>query len=175
MTKQIVLATLACAILSTATAARAQESSEQAKPRPAAEVTPFVSLGSGTGVGAAVRWPLGSSPFSVEVETNYRPVEIGTLSFNLSLLYDLPKLGPAVPYVAGGVGIDQYGSAEFLAGKLVGRERTAFSVNAGGGLRVQTDEDWGVRADARWFKDVGRMAPERWRLYNGVTLGGLGH
>jgi hypothetical protein len=173
MTKQRVLVTLACAILATATSARAQESSEQATAG-TAEVTPFVSLGSGTGVGAAVRWPLGSSPFSVEVETNYRRVEIGALSFNLSLLYDLPKLGPAVPYVAGGVGIDQYGTAELLAGRLVARERTAFSVNAGGGLRVKGAENWGVRADARWFKDVGRMAPERWRLYNGVTLGGGG-
>jgi len=102
MTKLGVLVTLACAILSTATSARAQENSEHAR-QAVAEVTPFASLGSGTGVGAAVRWPLGSSPVSVEVETNYRLVEIGALSFNLSLLYDLPKLGPAVPYLAGGV------------------------------------------------------------------------
>ena len=172
MTKQGVLVTLACAILTTATSVRAQESSQQATRSPAAEATPFVALGSGTGVGAAVRWPLGSSPFSAELETSYRRVEIGALSFNLSLLYDLPKLGPAVPYVAGGIGLDQYGTAELVAGKVLARERTAFSVNAGGGIRVKTAENWGVRTDARWFKDVGRMAPERWRLYNGVTLGG---
>ena len=171
MTKQSVVVTLACAILSTATPARAEEA-QQTTTR-TAEVTPFVSLGSGTstGVGAAVRWPL-ASRFSAELETSYRRVEIGALSFNLSLLYDLPKLGPAVPYVAGGIGLDQYGTPEALEGKVLSRGRTAFSVNAGGGLRVDTEKNWGVRTDARWFKDVGRMAPERWRLYNGVTLGG---
>jgi hypothetical protein len=108
----------------------------------------------------------------MELETGYRRVEIGSLSFNLSLLYDLRKTGPVVPYVEGGVGIDQYGTPELQAGKVVARRRTAFSVNAGGGLRVQAGENWGVRTDARWFKDVGKMGPERWRLYNGVTLGG---
>ena len=171
MIRQSVLMALACAILSTATPALAQESSEQSKPL-RAEVTPFVSLGSGTGAGAGVRWPLGSSPFSMELETGYRRVEIGSLSFNLSLLYDLPKTGPVVPYVAGGIGVDQYGTPELLAGTVVARRRTAFSVNAGGGLRVQANENWGLRADARWFNDVGKMGPERWRLYNGVTLGG---
>jgi len=124
-------------------------------------------------VGAAVRWPL-ASRFSAELETSYRRVEIGALSFNLSLLYDLPKAGPLVPYVAGGVGLDQYGTPEALEGKVLSRGRTAFSVNAGGGLRVDTEKNWGVRTDARWFKDIGKMAPERWRLYNGVTLGGAG-
>ena len=177
MTKQRVLVMLACAMLSTATPARAQAAQEtrEATSR-AAEVTPFVSLGSdtSTGVGAAVRWPL-ASRFSAELETSYRRVEIGALSFNLSLLYDLPKAGPVVPYVAGGVGLDQYGTPEVLEGKVVSRGRTAFSVNAGGGLRVHTEKNWGVRTDARWFKDLGKMAPERWRLYNGLTLGGAQH
>jgi len=45
----------------------------------------------------------------------------------------------------------------------------ALSVNAGGGIKVPVDENWGVRADARWFNGVGEQAGEHWRLFNGVT------
>src|SRR5204863_9169688 len=113
-----------------------------------AEITPYVFLGSGTssGVGAAVRWPLASG-FSVELETGYRRAEIGAVSSNLSVLFDLPKLGSVIPYVGGGVVLDQYGTPEVVAGHVVAREKTGFSVNAGGGIRVQADQNWGVRAD----------------------------
>jgi hypothetical protein len=159
-------------MLSAATSARAQDHPEQTQSDAAVEITPYMFLGSGasSGVGAAVRWPL-ASRLSVELETSYRRAEIGALSSNLSLLFDLPRVGSVTPYVVGGVGLDQYGTPEFHAGNLVTRERTAFSVNAGGGIRVQTDQNWGVRADARWFNDIGGSGPERWRLYNGVTFG----
>ena len=171
MTNQSVLVALACAILLAPTSARAQDGAEPAKSPTAVEVTPFVFLGSGTGVGAAVRWPL-PAHFSVELETSYRRAEIAGLSTNLSLLFDLPRMGPVTPYVAGGVGLDQYGTPEVLIdGRVVARKRTAFSVNAGGGVRVQAGENWGMRTDARWSKDIGRFGPERFRLYNGVTFG----
>jgi hypothetical protein len=161
---------VAFAMFSAATSARAQDDAGQAR-QTAVEITPYLFLGSGTstGVGAAARWPL-ASRLSVELETAYRRAEISALSFNLSLLYDLPRVGAVTPYLAGGIGLDQYGTAEFLAGKVVARERTALSVNAGGGLRVKADENWGIRTDARWFNDIG-TGPERWRLYNGVTFG----
>lgn len=174
MTNQSVLVGLACAMLAAATSARAQDRPEQAKSH-APEITPFVFLGSGasSGVGAAVRWPL-VARLSVELETAYRRAEIGGLSSNLSLLFDLPRVGSVTPYVVGGIGLDQYGTAELLAGKVVTRERTGFSVNAGGGIRVEADQNWGVRADARWINVVGSSGPERWRLYNGVTFGRAG-
>jgi hypothetical protein len=172
MTNQIVVG-LACAMLSAAPSALAQDHPEQTKSH-AAEITPFVFLGSGasSGVGAAVRWPL-ISRLSVELETSYRRAEISALSSSLSLLFDFPGVRSVTPYVVGGIGLDQYGTPEVLAGNVVARERTAFSVNAGGGIRVQADQNWGVRSDVRWFNVVGN-GPERWRLYNGVTFGRAG-
>src|SRR4029450_2755760 len=143
MTKQNVVVALACAILS-ATSARAQDGSRATRSDLAVEITPFVFLGSNTssGVGAAVRWPL-ASQLSLELETTYRRAEISAVSSNLSLLFDFPRVGRVTPYVAGGVGLDQYGTAELLNGNVLTRERTAFSVNAGGGVRVQADQTWG--------------------------------
>ena len=175
MAKQSVLVVLACAILSAATSARAQDDPGQANSRPAVEITPFVFLGSNasSGVGAAVRWPT-VSPLSFELETTYRPAETNALGFNLSMLYDLPRMGRATPYVAAGVGLDQYNTAEFVGGRFVAQRNTAVTVNAGGGLRVQADENWGIRTDARWVNGLGRTAPEKWRLYNGVTFSRTG-
>jgi len=173
MTNRGVVVALVSAMLAVATSARAQESSTPAGSPAAAEFTPFVFLGSGTssGVGAAVRFPL-PAHLSVELETSYRAAEIGALSSSLSLLYDFPRLACVTPYVAAGVGIDQYGFAELSpGGNLLTKTGTAFTVNAGGGVRVRADENWGIRADARWINGVGDKAPERWRLYNGVTLG----
>jgi len=172
----------ACAVL-VATSARAQDEATGSKSSGAAEITPYVLLGSNSssGVGASVRWPL-VSQLSAELDTSYRRGEIGALNLNFSLLFDLPRVGRVTPYLAGGVGLEQYGTAEVVTGSLappatvsaanvVTRERTALSVNAGGGIRVRGDQNWGVRTDARWSNGIGWMAPERWRLYNGVTFG----
>ena len=44
-------------------------------------------------------------------------------------------------------------------------------MNAGGGVKVPVDENWGVLgADARWFNGIGGQAGEHWRLFNGVTF-----
>ncbi len=80
-------------------------------------------------------------------------------------------IGRVTPYVAAGVGLDQYAYAETApSGAMVADFGTAFSVNAGGGVRIRGDETWGMRTDARWFNGIGRKAPERLRLYNGVTF-----
>jgi len=164
---------LICAVLAVASSARAQDGSEPASSRQSIEVTPYVFLGSNTssGFGAAVRWPL-PARLSLELEANYRPGDVGLMDSNINLLFDFPEVGRVTPYVAGGIGLDQYVTADLSpAGNVVVQPRTAFSVNAGGGLRIRSDENWGIRTDARWFNGVGDRAPERWRLYNGVTFG----
>jgi hypothetical protein len=55
-------------------------------------------------------------------------------------------------------------------GALAAQRRTAFAINAGGGLKVPVGDNWGIRTDARWFNGLGRDAGEHWRLYNGVTF-----
>jgi hypothetical protein len=74
--------------------------------------------------------------------------------------------------VAGGVGFEQYGSVvDTPLQGLITVKKTAFTVNAGGGVRVPIDDKWGYGADLRWSNGIGREAPERWRVYNGVTFG----
>src|SRR3954470_11074640 len=72
------------------------------------EVTPYVALGSAAAapVGAAVTFPV-TSRLSVETDVAYRRGEgrIQALSSTTSLLYSLPRVGQATPYVAGGVGL----------------------------------------------------------------------
>lgn len=144
-------------------------------PSPSApvQITPFVSIGSNSssGVGASVRWYV-APKLSVEVETALREAEVTGLTSSISLLYDLPSIGRVTPYVAGGVGFEQYGTvAESPFQGLITLKKTAFTVNAGGGVRVPIDEKWGYGADARWSNGIGREAPERWRVFNGVTFG----
>jgi hypothetical protein len=166
-----------CVLASTA---QAQDRAAGAAPDDRAEVTTYVFSGTNirSGVGAAVRWPL-TGPLSLELETNYRQGEIGALSSHLSLLSDLPGAGRVTPYVAAGIGLEQYGTP-VVAGvydpgatqprrAIVTAEQTAFVLNAGGGVRVRGGENWGVRSDARYFNGLG-AAPERFRVYNGLTF-----
>jgi hypothetical protein len=134
-------------------------------------VTPFVSLGSSfsSRVGGAIAFPLTDS-MSLEAEVGYRRQELNALSAHLSLVRDLPRIGRIRPYLAAGIGLEEYGTAQPQPnGTIATLERMAFSVNAGGGVKVPVDDNWGVRADARWFNGVGRDAGEHWRLFNGVT------
>lgn len=138
----------------------------------AVEVTPYVSLGSfpSSRIGAAIAFPLTPS-LSLESEVGYRHDPTGLLSLSASLLYDLPSIGRVTPYLAAGAGLEQYGTAAQLPdGTLATQERTAFAINAGGGLKVPVNDRWGIRTDARWFNGLGRDAGEHWRLYEGVTV-----
>jgi hypothetical protein len=169
--RRIVVA-LVAAMLTVANSARAQDGSADERPGSAVEVTPYVFLGSDTtsGIGAAVRFPL-RAHLSLEVETNYRRAQLSPMNASLSLLFDLPAMACVTPYVAAGIGLDQYVIVDrSSAGTIVAQGKTAFAVNAGGGLRIRADENWGIRTDARWVNGLGGRAPERWRLYNGVTL-----
>ena len=155
--------------------ALAQDSRGQAATLPV-EITPYVSVGSSasSGVGASVRWSL-APKLSIELDTALRKAEVTGLSSSVSLLFDLPSIGRVTPYVAGGVGVEQYGTVlESPYQGLFTAKKTTLTVNAGGGIRVPIDDKWGFRTDARWSNGIGRQAPERWRVYNGVTFGTQG-
>ena len=140
------------------------------------EVTPYVALGSDAAspVGAAVTFPV-TSVLSVETEVAYRRGEgrIHALSSSASVLWFLPRLGPSTPYVAGGVGLSQYGSPVFSSadGPPIGTQpRVALTVNAGGGLKMPINEKLDMRTDARWFKSFGRQGSEQFRVAQGVSF-----
>lgn len=136
------------------------------------EVTPYVSVGSypSSRVGGAIAFRL-TPVLSVESEVGYHHDPIAMLSMSASVLYDMPRIGRVMPYLAAGAGLEQYATAFRLrGGALAAQQRTALAVNAGGGLKVPVNDTWGIRADARWFTGLGRDAGEHWRLYDGVTL-----
>lgn len=146
---------------------------QDAKP---VEVTPYVGFGSAAAspVGVAVTFPV-TSKLGVETDVAYRrgEGEIRALSTSASLLYSLPRVGQATPYVAGGVGLSQYGAPVFSSnGQPIGTEaRLAMTVNAGGGLKMPVNEKVGLRTDARWFKSFGRQGSEQFRVAQGISFG----
>jgi hypothetical protein len=139
------------------------------------EVTPYVALGSAAAspVGAAFTFPV-TSTLSVETDVAYRRGEGGihALSSDISLLYFLPRVGQSTPYVAGGVGLSQYGAPVFFpAGRPIGTEpRVALTVNAGGGLKMPMNEKLDFRTDARWFKSFGAQGSEQFRVAQGISF-----
>ena len=139
------------------------------------EVTPYVALGSAAAspVGTAVTFPV-TSTFSVETEVAYRRGEgnIPALSSSISLLYFLPRFGQATSYLAGGVGLSQYGAPVFSTnGPPIGTEpRLALTVNAGAGLKMPMNERLDLRTDARWFKSFGRQGSEQFRVAQGLSF-----
>ena len=137
------------------------------------EVTPFVSLGSvnSSRVGAAVRFAW-TKNLSIEAEVGYRHAGIDALSTSVSLIRDLPRVGRAVPYLAGGVGLEQYGTAVAQpGGVLATQSNVGLTINAGGGVRVPVAGRWGYRSDVRWVNNLSTWGGEHWRVYNGVTFG----
>ncbi len=170
--KLVPLVASTCVLLAGPHLAYAQDLRGEAATRPV-EITPYVSIGSlaSSGVGTSVRWSL-APKLSIELDTALRQAEVTGLSSSVSLLYDLPSIGRVTPYVAGGAGFEQYGTVvELPLYGLATVKKTALTVNAGGGIRVPIADEWGFRSDARWSNGIGRDAPERWRLYNGVTFG----
>ena len=145
---------------------------QDAKP---VEVTPYLALGSAAAspVGAAVTFPV-TSTLSVETDVAYRRGEGGihALSSNTSLLWFLPRVGQSTPYLAGGVGLSQYGAPVFSSnGGPIGTEpRVALTVNAGGGLKMPMNEKLDLRTDARWFKSFGPQGSEQFRVAQGISF-----
>jgi len=139
------------------------------------EVTPYVALGTAAAspVGVAVTFPV-TAALSIETEVAYRRGEgdIHALSSSLSLLYFLPRLGQATPYVAGGVGLAQYGAPVFSSGGYpIGTQpRIALTVNAGGGVKMPINDNLDWRTDARWFQSFGRQGSEQFRVAQGIAF-----
>jgi hypothetical protein len=149
------------------------EATEQKAAR--VEITPFVAIGSvrSSQVGAAIAFPVAPS-LSLETEVGYRGTGgLNLLSMSANLLYWVPKVGRIAPYLAAGAGLEHYPSPHLgPGGEIVPLVRTAFAVNAGGGVKVPVDDSWGMRVDARWYKAVGRQASsEHWRIANGISFG----
>ena len=149
-----------------------QVGAQDAKP---VEVTPYVALGSAgaSPVGAAVTFPV-TSTLSVETDIAYRRGEgnIHALSSSASLLYSLPRVGRSTPYLAGGVGLAQYGAPVFGSDRRpIGTQKdVAFTVNAGGGLKMPMNEKLDLRTDARWFKSFDRQGSEQFRVAQGISF-----
>jgi len=145
---------------------------QDAKP---VEVTPYVALGSAAAspVGAAVTFPV-TSTLSVETDVAYRRGEGGihALSSSASLLYFLPRIGRSTPYVAGGVGLAQFGAPVFSSsGPPIGTQvGVAMTVNAGGGLKMPMNDKLDLRTDARWFKSFGLQGSEQFRVAQGISF-----
>ena len=140
-----------------------------------AEITPYVALGTpgASPAGLAVTFPV-TSAFSIESDTAYRRGEgnIHALSTNASLLWFLPRVGPATPYVAAGVGLSQYGTPIFsLDGPPIGtRTRLALTMNSGGGVKMKLNDTMALRTDARWFKSFGTQGSEEFRVAQGISF-----
>lgn len=139
------------------------------------EVTPYVGIGTpgASPVGTAVTFPVTSS-LSLETDVAYRRGEGDrhALSSNASLLYALPKVGQATPYVAAGLGLAQYGTPVFAdSGPPIGTQsRVGLTVNTGGGFKMPVSNTMDLRTDARWFKTVGQQGGEQFRLSQGLSF-----
>lgn len=139
------------------------------------EITPYVGMGTpgASPVGTFVTFPVTSS-LSLETDVAYRRGEGDrhALSSNLSLLYFLPAIGQARPYVAGGVGIAEYGTPVFgVSGLPIGtQERLGLTVNTGGGFKVPVSGTMDLRTDARWFKTIGQQGGEQFRVAQGLSF-----
>jgi opacity protein-like surface antigen len=138
------------------------------------EVTPYVGLGldGSTPIGTAVTFPLTSS-LSLETDVAYRrDAGIHALSTSASLLWSLPRIGLATPYLAGGVGLAQYGAPIFSATgvPIATQRRLTSTVNLGAGVKMPMNDKLDMRTDARWIKSFGRQGSEQFRVAQGLSF-----
>ena len=69
---------------------------------------------------------------SLEAEFGYRRQELNAVSAHLSLVRDLPSVGRIKPYLAAGIGLEEYGAPlPQPNGTVATLGRMALSVNAG--------------------------------------------
>jgi opacity protein-like surface antigen len=143
---------------------------------PGTAVVPYVAIGSANAApaGVAVVVPI-TSTLSVETDVAYRQGanDHPALSTNATLLWSLPSVGRATPYLAGGVGLAQQELPLLTRGSVpVGlRSQLAVTVNAGGGVKVPINDRVALRTDARWFRSLGVSGSEQFRVAQGISVG----
>ena len=137
-------------------------------------VAPYVAVGSeGTSpLGLTITVPV-TSTFSVETDTAYRHGEgIHAFSTSGSLLYFRPRIGRATPYLAGGLGLAQYGAPVFSSdGTPTGSQsRLGVSLIMGGGLKMPAKEGVEMRTDVRYYESVRRQGWQAFRVAQGISF-----
>jgi hypothetical protein len=146
----------------------------RAQDAPAVEITPYIGFGTAAAppVGVAVTFPI-TSALAVEADVAYRRAEAGINAFSTSagLLWYLPNIGRARPYLAGGVGLSQYAAPVFSsAGPPTGAEsRAELTVNTGGGVKIPVNPKLDLRTDARWFNSF-TTGSQQFRVAQGVSF-----
>lgn len=159
---------IAAAFVSSASNASAQS------PAPVT-VTPYVAFGTegAAPIGMMVTVPVGSG-LSVESEVAYRRGEgdMNAMSSSLSVLKDLPTVGPITPYVSGGFGIAQYGTPVIgqAGSPTASAQRLSLTLNAGGGFKVPVRPSMDLRTDVRYFDGLGKSG-DQFRIANGISFG----
>jgi opacity protein-like surface antigen len=78
--------------------------------------------------------------------------------------------GPVQPYVSGGAGIIRIkGDVEVpFFGDVLSASAQDFGVNVGGGVHIFPTPNFGIRADARYFRTVGDLAWDEIRDIDGL-------
>ena len=78
--------------------------------------------------------------------------------------------GPVQPYVSGGAGIIRIkGDVEIpFFGDVLSASAQDFGVNVGGGVHIFPTPNFGIRADARYFRTVGDLAWDEIRDIDGL-------
>jgi opacity protein-like surface antigen len=172
------LVTIGCAIVVHAAAgvAGAQVHAPQGSQSPAADpprvtMTPFLALGDDLAPGGGVAFTFGwTRTLSVEAEASLGTDAART---SVSLLYALPKWGPASIYVAGGGGFQRDEFETIPSARhpfFVTTKKSEFAVNIGAGVSFPISSRWAYRADFRWYNPDNEW-PESWRAYSGLTFG----
>ena len=186
MAQTSLLAFGACALLTLAVPAKAQDQDEAHDPNPPSrflnptEIAPYVtSGGDATGIGLTVRWPL-ASRLSVQAEGEYRnwtrdvvwhlPSSTG-INGNLVLLLDLPGVWRVTPFVVGGGGLERHLDVPRSAPNLQWRSGNSFVVNAGGGMRFALSERVAARVEVRFADGWAQGARDSIRVMSGTTIG----
>ena len=194
----ITTAALIGTLLLTGGRAVAQDVPDPVEPSPAApsplppepeafNLTPFVGLGLGGDLenapatfGAALGYGL-NERWSAEAEVAFTPggeqgvltefdTRIWTLSANVLYHFTAENVSP---YLTAGLGV--IGANADLPAPLpdVDDSTTEFGLNWGGGVKTAMNQNWGLRADLRFFNGED-LAPDHWRLYAGVVFRRLG-
>jgi opacity protein-like surface antigen len=185
-------------LLLTSASSIAQDVPDPVEPNPAApsplgpepesfNITPFLGFGTGGDLenvpatfGAALGYGL-NERWSVEGEFAYTPnseqgiltefdTRVWTLSANALYHFRTENFSP---YLTAGLGL--IGAEADLPGPIADTDdgTTELAWNWGGGLKTAMNENWGLRADLRYFNGDD-LAPDHWRLYGGLVFRRIG-